>query len=426
MLRKLQALVVAIVIVVAAFSTGADFLFFLVYLGILVVGGAYVMTRFGLADLEAGYTLDRLHGHVGDALRATYTVRNTSRLPKLWLEVHNPSSLPVALPGRALAIGSRSERSWVARVPLTRRGHFRVDPMVIRTGDPFGFVESYASVGAGTTVIVYPRVESLPRWQLPPANLEGTQTTPDRTFQTTSLVTSIRPYAPGDAFNRIHWKSSARQGELQVKEFALEQTADVWLFLDLDESVQTGDGEHATVETTVRVAASIGSRALGENRAVGLSAAGGRRVVMPADRGGRQQQKIMQLLAAVEGDGTVPLQELVIDGLARLRRGMTAVIITPSLERDWVRPLTALRGRGIGTVVTLVDPVAHDERSRVERGESIVDAASTTAREERSRAMRALRHALAEHDLPVHVVAPVRPLGEQLVSQVGRRALVRR
>ena len=36
----------------------------------LVLGGAYVVTRFGLADLEAGYALDRLHGQVGETLRA--------------------------------------------------------------------------------------------------------------------------------------------------------------------------------------------------------------------------------------------------------------------------------------------------------------------------------------------------------------------
>ena len=97
---------------VGALSTGAQFLFFLVYLGILVVGGSYVVTRFGLADLEAGYVLDRLHAQAGDVLRASYTVRNTSRLPKLWLEVHNPSTLPVELPG---AGGQRSVRAARSR-----------------------------------------------------------------------------------------------------------------------------------------------------------------------------------------------------------------------------------------------------------------------------------------------------------------------
>src|SRR3990172_7100676 len=98
MLRRLPAIVLGGALVIAAFSTGADFLFFLLYLGLLVVGGSYLVTRFGLADLEAGYALDRLNGQVGEALRVTYTIRNAGRLPKLWLEAFNPSTLPVPLP----------------------------------------------------------------------------------------------------------------------------------------------------------------------------------------------------------------------------------------------------------------------------------------------------------------------------------------
>ena len=277
MIRRIEFAVLAIIVVIGAFTTGADFLFFLVYLGILVVGGAYVLTRFGLADLEAGYVVDRVHAQVGDTLRATYTVRNTSRLPKPWLEIHSPNTLPVPIPGRVIALGSRRERSWVAKVPLTRRGHYRIEPMVIRTGDPFGLFESYASVGSPSPVIVYPGVESLPNWRLPAATLEGTRASPERTIQTTAMVTSIRPYVSGDAYNRIHWKSSARQQELQVKEFDLEQTADMWLFLDLEAAVHLGSGDTATVETAVRIAASMTSRAIVENRSVGFTASGSTR-----------------------------------------------------------------------------------------------------------------------------------------------------
>jgi uncharacterized protein (DUF58 family) len=417
MIRRLEFLIIAIILLVGAFSTGADFVFFLVYLGILVIGGAYILTRFGLSDLEAGYSLDKLHAQVGDVLSATYTVRNTSRLPKLWLEVHNPSTLSIALPGRAIALGPRSERSWIARVPLARRGHFRIDSMVIRTGDPFGLFESSATVGSGATLIVYPAVEALPRWKLPPAMVEGTNANPERTIQTTPLVSSIRPYAPGDAFNRIHWKSSARQQELQVKEFELEQTADVWMFLDLDRTVHTGSYDDATIETVVRACASISARALLENRAVGLAAVGARRAVLPVDRGGRQHQKVMQLMAAVQADGTMPLRELLVEGISHLRRGMTAIVITPSLDRGWVRPLTSLRTRGVACTVVIADPLAHLERSLAATGDPPL---SATAREEYARGLRAMRHALAEYELRSHVVVPGKPLGDQIVT-IGPR-----
>ena len=85
MIRRFQLIVIAAILLIAAFSTELPFLFYLVYLAILVIGGSYVLTRLGLADLEAGYAVNQLTGHVGDRLQITYTLRNTSRLPKPWL-----------------------------------------------------------------------------------------------------------------------------------------------------------------------------------------------------------------------------------------------------------------------------------------------------------------------------------------------------
>ncbi len=418
MLRRLEILLVGAVLLVGAFATGVDFLFFLVYLVLIVVGGAYLLSRFGLADLEAGYALDRTHGHVGEQLRATYTLRNVSRLPKLWLESSSPSTLPVPLPGRALSLGPRAERSWAARVPLVARGHYRVDPLLIRTGDPLGLFEAAATVGAATAVTVYPRVEPLPDWRLPPSSLEGSRSSPERTLQATPLVTSIRPYLPGDAYNRIHWKSTARQSELQVKEFDLEQTADLWLFLDLQAKVQTGRGDESTLEAGVRTAAALASHALVDNRAVGITVSGHRTSVVPADRGARQHLKIMSLLAAVAADGTEPFVETLVQGLPRLRRGMTAIVITPSLERDWVRPLASLRGRGIRAAACLVDAAAYAAYHATGPQVVVGDADGKAA--------RALQHALAEHDIRVYHVKPARPLGEILVSARGAGLAVAR
>ena len=410
MIRRLQALVIATILIVASFASGQPFLFYLLYLGVLVVGGSYVLTRLGLSDLEAGYAVNQLHGRVGDTLRLTYTLRNAGRIPKPWLEVNNPTNLPGGLAGRALSLGSRGERSWVVKTPLARRGHFRIEPLQIRTGDPFGLFEASAAVGQGLTLVVYPRVERLPMWRLPAANIEGSHSAPERTLQTTPLATTVRPYAPGDSFNRIHWKSTARHGEIQVKEFDLEQTSDVWIFLDLDRRVQAGKGDESTVEVAVRAAASIADRGLLENRAVGITTNGHRAAILPADRGGRQHLKIMQLLAAVDADGTDSLAEALVNGLPRLRRGMTAVVITASRDRGWVRPLAALRTRGVACVVVLLDGPSFarysDSAAAADPG-----ALSLSAPDQET---RALSHALSEYELTVHQVTAGRPLAEAL------------
>jgi uncharacterized protein (DUF58 family) len=396
-IRRLQFVTIAIALLVAAFATGTPFLFYVVYLGFLAVGGSYVLTRFGLADLEAGYRVDHRQGHVGDDMKATYSVSNASRLPKPWLEVYNPTDLPVPLPGRALGLRSWAQRSWVAIVPLTRRGTYRIEPMVVRTGDPFGFFEAAATVGRPTVVTVFPKVVPLPRWRLPNAYLEGTHSAPERTHQTTPLATTVRPYAPGDSFNRIHWRSTARTGEIQVKEFDLEQTADLWLFVDLESRVHAGEGDISTIEEAMRVAASIAHDAILENRAVGLTTSGHRLVSIPADRGPRQRQKIMQLLAAVEDDGRTPLAEVLLTGLPKLRRGMTAVIVTPSRERQWVRALTSLRARGVTAAVVVLDAASYEAVSRRRGAEGQIS-------DDAGQEQRALRFALAEYDVKSYEV----------------------
>jgi len=417
--RRLQLFVLGALLILAAFSTGLDFLFYLVYLAVLVIGGSYVLTRLGLADLEAGYAVNQLSGHVGERIRVTYTLRTASRVPKLWLEVHNPTSLPAGLPGRAISLGSRSERSWLIRTPLTRRGHFRVEPLQIRTGDPFGFFESSASVGTGVNIVVYPRLEPLPQWKLPAANLDGSHAMRERTLQSTPLATTVRPWAPGDSFNRIHWKSTARHGDIQVKEFDLEQTADAWVILDLDRSVQRGGGDESTVESAVRVAAAVADKAIIENRAVGLTVGAHRLAQLPPDRGGRQHLKIMQLLAAVDGDGSNSLSEVLVATVPRIRRGMTAVIVTPSLDRSWVKPLSTLRARGVACVTVAFDRaafIAYDQNAERRRRGQPPEPLDPEVQQESALQLRALRHALAEFDVGLHVVRPGRPLGELLVG----------
>src|SRR5215217_5195388 len=86
------------------------------------------------------------------------------------------------------------------------------------------------------------------------------------------------------------------------------------------------------------------------------------------DRGGRQHLKVMQLLAAVDGDGLTPVEEALVATVPRIRRGMTAVVITASLDRSWVKPLATLRSRGVACVVIAMDIPAFERREQEEAG----------------------------------------------------------
>jgi hypothetical protein len=95
---------------------------------------------------------------------------------------------------------------------------------------------------------------------------------------------------------------------------------------------------------------------------------------------------------------------------------MTAVIITASLDPSWVRPLAALRARGVACVAVTVDAAAFasaeaESRAAIIGGAPVMD---REALEVTAKRARALRHALAEYELPAFTIVPGRPLGEVL------------
>jgi hypothetical protein len=106
---------------------------------------------------------------------------------------------------------------------------------------------------------------------------------------------------------------------------------------------------------------------------------------------------------------------------------MTALVVTASLDAHWVLPLNGLRRRGVETFVIMLDAPAFagygQQVGQHPPSEQALNA-QRTAREESLRAQRALRHALAEHDLRWLNVEPGEPLASQLVTRGPRPVLV--
>ncbi len=354
---------------IVAASTGLDLLSYLSYLLLFVAVAMWIQARLTLDGLTLTRTLSQTYAHLGDTFELLYELRNESSFGKLWLEISEESDWPEPLPGRVLSIGGGGKiRRWKVLAKAIRRGRYTVGPIVLRSGDPFGLFPREARVASQALLLVYPRVAPLPHWQLPGSILEGGVLTGQRSLQSTSMVMGIREYRPGDAMNRIHWPSSVRHRSLQVKEFELDRTADLWIYLDLERQWHRGEGEDSTEERCVTVAASIVAKALREHRSVGLITSGARANVFQPDRGTKQFGKLMQYLAEVRAGGSVTLAQALVETLPRLRRGSSCVLVTSSLDRAWVRPVGTLREANIATQAVIVAPQSTtDERDHARR-----------------------------------------------------------
>ncbi|HET7699674.1 MAG TPA: DUF58 domain-containing protein [Candidatus Limnocylindria bacterium] len=368
-MRTWHAAILWIALFIVAASTGLELLSYLAYLLLFVGVAMWVQARLTLDGLSVTRALSQTYAHLGDTFELVYELRNTSSFGKLWLEISEESNWPEPLPGRVLSIGGGGKtRKWKVLAKAIRRGRYKLGPIVLRSGDPFGLFPREARVPTVALLLVYPRVVPLPHWRLPGSVLEGGVLTGQRSLQSTSMVMGIREYRSGDAMNRIHWPSSMRHRTLHVKEFELDKTADLWIYLDLERHWHRGEGEDSTEERTVTVAASIVRKALDEHRNVGLITSGARAEVFQPDRGTKQFGKLMQYLAEIRVSGSRTLAETLVETLPRLRRGSACVLITPSLDRAWVRPASTLREASIATQAVIVAaPSQSDERDRARR-----------------------------------------------------------
>lgn len=148
-------------------------------------------------------------------------------------------------------------RSVTYQVRSDVRGTFDIGPLSVRVNDPFGLVELGHAFQSTITMIVTPRTVVLPAIALGGA-WTGSGDNRPRAFASGSAEdVSVREYNRGDDLRRVHWRSSARVGELMVRREERPWQSRATVFLDNRSSAHRGKGVASSLESAVSIAASI-------------------------------------------------------------------------------------------------------------------------------------------------------------------------
>ena len=366
------------VVLIAALNTGRDLYYHLTYVLSATVVFSFLWTWGSIHWLKLERQTRSRRSQVGKVAEERFMVRNTGFFPKLWLEVRDHSDFPGHYASRVVStLGPFRQRGWAVKTICRRRGRFTLGPITLTSGDPFGLFKMRRYLSPTSTVIVYPATIELPAFAQPLGQLPGGEAMRRRTHYVTTNVAGVREYVPGDSFNRIHWRSTARSGRLIVKEFELDPTADIWLFLDMQREVQVGSAwetvptregpallweerprlelDPTTEEYGVTIAASLARHFIRLDRAVGLIAYGQHREMAQADRGDRQLTKLLETLAVIKARGRISIGDVVAVETSHFSRDTTAVVVTPSTDEGLADVLRSLGRRGIRAIVVLIE-----------------------------------------------------------------------
>ncbi|MFF3398347.1 DUF58 domain-containing protein [Streptomyces sp. NPDC002659] len=194
----------------------------------------------------------------GSEARVHLRMDNVSRLPTglLMLQDHVPYVLgprPRFVLDRVEA-GGRREVSYRVRSDL--RGRYPLGPLQLRLSDPFGMCELTRSFSAFDTLTVIPRTEALPAVRLA-GESSGYGDGRHRSLALAGDDDVIpRNYRYGDDLRRVHWRSTARYGELMVRREEQPQRARCTVLLDTRRIAYEGAGPDSAFEWAVSGAAS--------------------------------------------------------------------------------------------------------------------------------------------------------------------------
>jgi uncharacterized protein (DUF58 family) len=185
---------------------------------------------------------------------------NVSRLPSGVLLVED--RLPYTLGGRPRFVLNRVEprgsREVAYPVRSDLRGRYTVGPMVVRLTDPFGLVELTRSFASTDAIIVTPSFTDLPIVKLGGEWSGGGDSLARAVATAGEDDVATREYRHGDDLRRVHWKATARYGELMVRREEQPWQSRGAILLDTRSRAHRGEGPGSSFEWAVSAAASIG------------------------------------------------------------------------------------------------------------------------------------------------------------------------
>jgi uncharacterized protein (DUF58 family) len=325
---------------------------------LVALGGTWLLATLWAFALARGLSIRREMrlgwAQVGDRLEERFTLVNRARLPALWVEVIGQTNMPDYWANQVRGVRRQAETRWQIRGICTRRGLYTLGPTTFETNDPFGIYTVTLHNPASTTLVVTPPVVPLPPIQVAPGGRAGEGVLRIKALDQDINSAGVREYVEGDSMRSIHWPTSARKNELFVREYERSPAGDWWIILDMDRQIQVGEGQNATQEHGIILAASLTDLGMRAGRSVGFAAHGDELAWHRPRLSDEYKWEILRSLALLE-PGEVSLTELLELVRPSADRKASLIIITPAVDGKWLPSLLALRRLGVVPTVLLFD-----------------------------------------------------------------------
>lgn len=369
-----------------------DFVYYIAYVCI----GIYVWSQWVIPYSLKQLRLERHfqpNAFLGERVPVQLIMENDSRLPIPWVQF--VESVPIALrtekpADQAVTFRPREKKIISYDIMAMRRGYYRVGPMLLSTGDLFGFSEKSSRLSANYLTI-YPKIIPLHKLGFTSRLPFGTLQSKQRLFEDPARPSGVRNFRSGDSLRHINWKVSARKEALLVKTFQPAISLETMILLNLNTGDYHDRNRYDGPEWSIIVAASLAAHLISTRQSVGLAINGvdplhgrtanspgpvsatdfdeesGRLLLqgetevgpglptVPPKNGREHLMKVLELLARIEAGEGRQFQEWVPKACLNLNWGVTILAVTPRGDELTCQVLNRLVRSGYNPILLVTE-----------------------------------------------------------------------
>jgi uncharacterized protein (DUF58 family) len=346
--------------------------------GILLLAGLFLATaglarlwnRLSLAGVRAERHLNGTRFFPGESIACTLQLFNRKPLPLPWVQLENdlPAGFrleePAGPPGAAAIRRSASLLwyrgiTWKLKLVGERRGYYPIGPLKITSGDFLGLYSRSRRAGGTEHLIVYPRIFPVDTRLIPSLYPIGEARAARRLFRDPTHTIGVREHFQGDGLKLVHWKATARRGDLQVKVLDATVAFNVAIVLAVESFRDNGVLADADFELGISAAGSIAAALCERGSPVGLFvntrlADTGQPVVIAPGAGRSRVTEVLEALAKVTDRSSGSAAAFWEGQKERLTAGTTVIFILGRLPDLFSEQLADVRAAGFRRLVLLV------------------------------------------------------------------------
>lgn len=350
---------------------------------LFVVAISTIWKNLSLVGVNYERHFDRTRVFPGEPVRMDIRIQNDKRLPLTWLRFRDrlpvppdtgesPLSLSGELAGEFTlqSVYSMQSRERVGRSVTLRfptRGYYRLGPVTYESGDIFTLFTRERDHKYIDTLVVYPQIWPLEALGLPPKEPFGELKVRHSLFTDPIRTRGIRDYSPHDRFRDVHWKATARRGQLQTKVYDPSTGMTMAVFLNVATFARHWMGyDPDLLERAVSVAASICNYGVQQGWGVGIFANGAvpnsdQAIRVQPGRSPDQLGNMLEALAAVTEFATGAIDMMMLRESPNLPWVSTIVLVSAVVTEEILVALARLReaGRRVVLLALSDDPPPH-------------------------------------------------------------------